>query len=368
MNYYTAVFSPHTYEVFNRLGRTVFGFPQKRLTSAQRIRPRDRLVCYMTGISSWIGVLDVLDKCYIDATPLFRPQNDEFVVRMKVRPEVWLPVERMIPIREDNVWKSLSFTRNCDLQSSQWTSGIRSSAIGMTQEDGAFLTNLLIAQQTGGTEHPENLDKFNRLVTQQVRRADKVVAVTIPEDDVADRLSAPDEQEPSLRESLLTQAMLAVCGEKMGFRIWLPKNDRSAVLQVWKPEEGSLIDSLPLSYDETTIRTIEQIDVLWLKRRSIVRAFEVEHTTAIYSGLLRMADLLALQPNMDIRLHIVAPETRRGKVFAEIHRPVFSLLEKGPLSESCTYISYDSVRKLSQHGDLEHLSDSVLAKYEEEPE
>ena len=46
-------------------------------------------------------------------------------------------------------------------------------------------------------------------------------------------------------------------------------------------------------------------------RRSIVRAFEVEHTTAVYSGLLRMADLLALQPNMDIRLHIVAPDERR---------------------------------------------------------
>ena len=41
------------------------------------------------------------------------------------------------------------------------------------------------------------------------------------------------------------------------------------------------------------------------------RAFEVEHTTAIYSGLLRMADLLALQLNMQIRLHLVAPEERR---------------------------------------------------------
>ncbi len=30
-------------------------------------------------------------------------------------------------------------------------------------------------------------------------------------------------------------------------------------------------------------------------------AFEVEHSTPIYSGTLRMADLLALQPNMDIR-------------------------------------------------------------------
>ena len=71
-----------------------------------------------------------------------------------------------------------------------------------------------------------------------------------------------------------------------------------------------MLDRLPLNYDETTLSTIEQIDVIWLKGRSIVRAFEVEHTTSVYSGLLRMADLLALQPNMNINLHIVAPDNR----------------------------------------------------------
>lgn len=70
-----------------------------------------------------------------------------------------------------------------------------------------------------------------------------------------------------------------------------------------------------------------------------MRAFEIEHTTAIYSGILRMADLLALQPNMDIRLNIIAPSERREKVFQELRRPVFSLLERGPLSESCSFIS-----------------------------
>src|SRR5918992_5311579 len=98
-----------------------------------------------------------------------------------------------------------------------------------------------------------------------------------------------------------------------------------------KDRSQNLLERLPLNYDDTTLRTIEQIDVLWLKGRSIRRAFEVEHTTSIYSGILRMADLLALQPNMDIRLHIVAPDERREKVFAEITRPVFSLLQSGPL-------------------------------------
>ena len=104
-------------------------------------------------------------------------------------------------------------------------------------------------------------------------------------------------------------------GEAMGFTVWLPRNDRGSVTQYWEPTEGALINHLPLNYDDVTLRTIEQIDVIWLKRRSIIRAFEVEHTTAVYSGILRMADLLALQPNMDIKLHIIAPDERREKVF-----------------------------------------------------
>lgn len=125
-----------------------------------------------------------------------------------------------------------------------------------------------------------------------------------------------------------------------------------------------------MNYDETTLQTIEEIDVLWLSEsgRAIVRAFEVEHTTSIYSGILRMADLLALQPNMDINLHIVAPSSRRDKVFDEIRRPVFSLLERKPLSEICTYLSYESVRELSEIDYLQYLSDAVLDEYAKEAE
>lgn len=78
-----------------------------------------------------------------------------------------------------------------------------------------------------------------------------------------------------------------------------------------------------------------------------------------------MADLLALQPNMDIRLHIIAPEERREKVFAEIRRPVFSLLERGPLSDSCTFMTYESVRNLAKETKLQYMSDEVLQDYEE---
>lgn len=219
--------------------------------------------------------------------------------------------------------------------------------------------------------HPERIDM--RLLDQfseykawtasrsQVRRQDGEVTVTVPE--ASDAAQSVDDK--VLRESFRIQGLLARIGEQMGFRVWLPKHDRAAILQVWKPTNAILLDMLPLNYDETTIKTIEQIDVIWLRKRAIVRAFEVEHSTAVYSGILRMADLLALQPNMDIKLHIVAPDARREKVFQEIQRPVFSLLERAPLSECCRYISYDSVEQLAREKHLEYLSDSVLDEYAE---
>ena len=164
------------------------------------------------------------------------------------------------------------------------------------------------------------------------------------------------------------QGLLAYIGTEMGFRIWLPKADRGRVLKVWNAQPGELVDELPLGYDATTMKTIEQIDVLWLRKRSIVRAFEVEHTTSVYSGLLRMADLVALQPDINIALHIVAPPEKREKVLQEIRRPVFSLLEGRALAEMCTYLSYDSIREIADSKHLAHLSDKVLEEYEDAAE
>jgi hypothetical protein len=146
----------------------------------------------------------------------------------------------------------------------------------------------------------------------------------------------------------------------MGFKVWIPKSDRERVKSASAVDLASaMIDILPMNYNDATIRTIEQIDVIWLRGRSIARAFEIEHTTAIYSGLLRMADLVALQPDINIPLHIVAPEARQETVLDQIKRPVFSLLETGPLSERCSLLNYDDVRELAEKPELSHLKDSI---------
>lgn len=367
MKYYLALFSPETYEAYARSSQDVSGFRSRQNKAASRIKVGDRFICYMTKVSRWVGVLEVVSECYEDRTPIFYPEDDPFVIRFKVRPIAWLDKEKAVPIHDDRVWNTLSFTRDHDKKSSTWTGKIRASLNRLDAEDGHFLEQLISDQAVGGEVFPVDEKEYQKLVTHRVRRLDKTVTVSVPQEP-EEQEEVPDQTQTEVRESIKVQALLAKIGAKMGLRVWIPFRDRSAMLQEWRDENGSLLNTLPLNYDEATLKTIEQIDIIWLRGRSIVRAFEVEHTTSIYSGILRMADLLALQPNMDIKLHIVAPYSRRDKVFSELQRPVFSLLEKGPLYEICTYLSYDSVRELSKLRHLEHLSDSVLEEYAEEAE
>ena len=204
-----------------------------------------------------------------------------------------------------------------------------------------------------------------------VKLPEGVVVVSVPTNEEEEEEEEQQTSDPEaagsqdLRESMQIQALLATMGAAMGFKIWIPRNDRSRVLKAWNPAPGQMLDTLPLAFDSTTLATVEQIDVLWLDRRSIVRAFEVEGTTAIYSGLLRMADLVALQPNLKVKLHIVADADRRQKVMREIQRPVFSLLEGGALRNFCTFLSYDHIREISDNAFLKYTTDSVLGEFEE---
>jgi len=364
MAYFLDLFSPYTYEAFSASRRDVSGFRLRHQKMAEKVKPGDVLICYMTGLSRWTGLLEVLSKAFIDKTPVFDEDDDPFVVRFKVSVKAWLAKEKAIPIHEPHVWSTLSITRQYDRNTSTWTGHLRTSLVKLSAEDGRFLEEEILAQASNGRVYEVDETAYRRFLARKIRRLDKTVAVVVPENES----SVETAEEQPQRESTHYQALLAGIGEKMGFKIWLPRADRPRVLNEWKPANDVLLERLPLNYDETTLKTIEQIDVIWLKGRSIVRVFEIEHTTAVYSGILRMADLLALQPNMDIKLHIVAPEARREKVFQEIRRPVFSLLEKGPLAEYCTFIGYDALDALSSEKHLSHLSASVLEEYEEEPE
>lgn len=361
MAYYIDLFSPETYDAFKKSNQNISGFRERQRNIAATIKPGDKLICYVTQLSRFFGVLLVESTFYKDASPIFYAKNDPFVIRFKVQVEAWLDFEKSPSIKEDLIWNKLAFTKEHVKSDHRWTMMVRGSLRKLTDEDGIIIETILKAQKTNGILFPLTDVDMAKLERTKITTSDeKEITVSIPED-------ITTEEEPTHSEAIRIQAKLAEIGEKMHLRIWIPKNNRSQVLNIWKPiHDDTLLDKLPLNYNEATLKTIEQIDVIWIKRSAIIRAFEVEHTTAIYSGILRMADLMALQPNTNINAHIVAPLERREKVFEEITRPVFSTLEKGPLVENCTFLSYDSIDEISEIEYIEHVSDSIIDEYAED--
>ena len=375
MGYFLNLFTPETWDAFQENGANVSGFRyRQRRMAREEIHTGDIFLCYLVRLSRWCGALRIASEAFEDDTPIYS-DPDPFVIRFKVEPIVMLDHLHALPIFEDDIWNALQETRGIEKGTHGWAKHYRGSLRRMGDEDGDFLLRRLQTQASDQTKFElDERDKRQLARRRTVKTIEGEVTVSVP-DDTEDESEgelgvdvAPSEiSEP--RQSIQYQAKLAEIGIEMGFRIWVPAADRGRVLPlVDDAHHNAFLETLPLNYDDTTLDTVAQIDVLWLKGRSIARAFEVEHTTAVYSGLLRMADLLALQPNMDIRLHIVAPDDRRDKVFREMLRPVFSLLDRGPLSRSCTFISYANVDVIAGLEHLSYLRDGILEEYEEEAE
>ncbi len=72
--------------------------------------------------------------------------------------------------------------------------------------------------------------------------------------------------------------------------------------------------------------TVRLIDVLWLERGGshVAAAFEVEHSTTIYSGIVRLLDLaLSSSSGFAHELFLVAPDDREDEVRLQLARPAF---------------------------------------------
>jgi len=140
------------------------------------------------------------------------------------------------------------------------------------------------------------------------------------------------------RDHLKIQSHLIRLGRAEGCTVWVPPNDRSLSYR-GNVFANATLERLPnFGFEENTRRIVHNIDVLWLAKSVIRKAFEVESTTSIYSGLLRLNDLALSQPNNRIDLYIVADKRRRNRVFNQLIRPSFQ-----ELTTRCGFMGFDTV-------------------------
>jgi hypothetical protein len=340
MNYWLNLFTPTTWNEFRTAGAAVAGFREHNLKRAEKIQVGDIFLCYLVGAKRWVGLLEVVSDRYYEETPIW--SEEVFPVRFKVKPALMLDADNGVPIKE--LEGKLSFYPQ---GSKTWSGLVRGSPTKYKKQDGDLISESLKAAREYPVHRPvdpkhfrrsSNLYKLNR----NGKRGNETV-VSVPPAELDDEIEAS-----SISGSTHTEIQwrLLDLGSRLGLKVWAPKSDRS---RGWRGgrigEVPSLLDSIPTQFDEVTNRTIENIDVIWLSGNAIVAAFEVEHSTSIYSGLLRMSDLLTMQPNIDIKLYLVAPDERYTKFKNEVARATFASSNK-PLHECCGFLPYSRLSKL----------------------
>jgi len=144
---------------------------------------------------------------------------------------------------------------------------------------------------------------------------------------------------PELSHSQV-QTILGLIGIEKGYDIWVPPIDRNKL--DWRlGHEFQCIRELPQRYSLIS-KIIKEVDLIWIKRGSadLNSLFEVEHSTPIYSGLLRFNDLHLLEPSLNPKFSIVSNDKRRELFIRQINRPTF--MASG-LKEHCNFLNYADV-------------------------
>ena len=139
------------------------------------------------------------------------------------------------------------------------------------------------------------------------------------------------------------QYILIKVGRALKYDVYVARNDRH---RSYDGQSFALltIPTLPqMGWPQEAMDTTSLIDVIWLKpgTSEIVSAFEIEKSTSIYSGILRMEDLARSIPKCTCHFYLVAPNRREKEVIAQLNRPAF----RNDLADiSLAFIPFDNLR------------------------
>ena len=106
------------------------------------------------------------------------------------------------------------------------------------------------------------------------------------------------------------QTYLGAIGKAKDYDIWVPPSDR--VKLDWSiANQFKCREEVPYGF-EPVKSILQEVDVVWIQRGSSeLRAlFEVEHSTPIYSALLRFNDIHLLTPSLRASFSVVANQVR----------------------------------------------------------
>lgn len=154
-------------------------------------------------------------------------------------------------------------------------------------------------------------------------------------------------QQEKVEENLHTEMQyhLLKIGNSLGYDVIAASNDRSKSHCGNSFSFMSLQEFPSISLDKETLNTVKLIDVLWFQKgtNNVVAAFEVEKSTSIYSGILRLSDLSYTIADGDEVFYLIVPDKREKDVCLQLSRPA--------IKQNKVPIKYILFSELRQHCD-----------------
>lgn len=154
-------------------------------------------------------------------------------------------------------------------------------------------------------------------------------------------------------EHLKVQCLLIEIGSELGYDVFVAINDRTKSIDGKNLEFMTLSELPKLDATEEVIRTISLIDVIWIDkdRKEIECAFEIEKTTSIYSGILRLIDLASSLGDKKYNFFLVAPDSRKKEIIAQLKRPSFKKVDCVDLRYILFSDLYDHCKGICKFGE-----------------
>jgi len=156
------------------------------------------------------------------------------------------------------------------------------------------------------------------------------------------------------------QYHLLKIGAALGYDVIAASNDRS---RSWEGNSFSFLslkDFPATNLDKEVLNTIKLIDVLWFSKGTnhVIAAFEVEKSTSIYSGILRLTDLSYSMTNEEQVIYLVVPDMREKDVLLQLTRPAIK-----KANVAMKYICFSDLRQhcdaLCKFGDSHHIMNKI---------
>src|SRR5215212_7184913 len=187
-SYWLDLFTGKTWQEFHDAGARVSGFREARWKIVQRIKPGDYLLCYLTGVSRFIGVLEATSEPYWDETTIWK--DEVFPCRLKVEAIATLTPETAVPIFE--LKEQLTIFQNLKSPGA-WTGHVRGSPATWKPSDGEAVVYAVMEAMENPVKRP--VDKLKSARRPKALRA-KGESFTVPEheDDVEQVRGTPRER------------------------------------------------------------------------------------------------------------------------------------------------------------------------------